>query len=323
MGKPGEGSTIGWRGVHAERQNALTRSRVQSWSAAAQQTRASEASAAAVLPNLESSPRLSRVPCYSVTVMDFGDGIVEARAVFCDPRPRLRSAKLESVEVVGDALPVTVVIDEQREKEKQDWRRRRAARSLRYRCLALKADHMITFTKRGKFQSLEDLRDAWRRFFKLVRKFPNLDFRYVAVPELHGDGETWHLHVAVRGRYDVVFLRRLWYRALGGRGDERGEETPGSINARYFQNRRKAATTVASYMSKYMGKSFVGTGGGRKSYWCSQGLVPVVTRFQEPYGDCSMMNIRDVVAPMAPKNTLWRLFEWEYVGLHGFIFKTH
>jgi hypothetical protein len=272
-------------------------------------------------PNLDSSPRVSLLPGYAVTVMDFGDGVVEARAVFCETRQRLRSQKKQTVERAGDEFdPEVVRIDSE---QKIAWRRRRAARSLRYRCLALKADHMLTFTKRGKFDSVDDVRDAWRRFYKLLQKFPNLDFRYVAVPEMHGDGRTWHLHVAVRGRYDVVMLRALWYRALGGKGNERGEAAPGSLNARYFHSRRKSALQVAGYMSKYMSKSFVSTGGGRKSYWASNGLVPeAVHRFYEPAGDCALLRVRDIVAPMAPKQTLWRLFEWEYVGLHGFIFST-
>lgn len=265
--------------------------------------------------NLESSPSVSRLPGYACTVLDFGNGVVEARAVFCDPRPRARAKK--------DPTLASEVVRVETE-EKREWRCRRGKRSLRYRCLALKADHMITLTKRGKFASLEAVRIAWRAFYKLLKKFPNLEFRYVAVPELHGDGETYHLHVAVAGRYDVVFLRRLWYRALGGTGKERGDETPGSINIRYFSHKRKSALIVAGYMSKYMGKSFAAIGGRGKSYWCSEGLHPLtVQRWFEPAGDCALVRVRDIVAPMAPKNTFWRIFEWEYVGLHGFVMKTH
>jgi hypothetical protein len=165
---------------------------------------------------------------------------------------------------------------------------------------------------------------VWRRFHQFIRKLKGWNFRYVAVPEQHGDRETWHLHVAVAGRYDVNILRRLWYRALGGRGDERGSDTPGSIQIAHFNNKRKAATVVAGYMAKYMGKSFQAAGArGRKAFWASEGLVPAVKRYFEPAGDCVLMRVRDLVAPMVPKNTLWRLFEWEYVGLHGFIMRTY
>jgi hypothetical protein len=265
--------------------------------------------------NLESSTCVARLPGYACTVLDFGEGVVEARAVFCDPRPRSQAKKDPSI-----ALDVVRVETE----EKREWRCRRSKRTLRYRCLALKADHMITLTKRGKFASVDEVRAAWLAFHKSIRKFPNLEFRYVAVPELHGDGITFHLHVAVAGRYDVVFLRRLWYRALGGTGKERGDETPGSINIRYFSHKRKSALIVAGYMAKYMGKSFAVIGGRGKSYWCSEGLYPLtVQRWFEPAGDCALLRVRGIVAPMAPKNTHWRIFEWEYVGLHGFVMKTH
>lgn len=311
-------AAVVWRGADAERVRARSAARVRSVIGDCAQAGVSVANVGSA-PNLESSPQVSRGPGYSVTVLDFGDGIVEARAVFLDVRRGKRSKR--EIDESSMVEPPPVRVDS---AEKIAWRRRRTGRSLRYRCLALKADHMLTFTKRGKFDSLDDLRAAWLRFYRLLKKFPNLDFRYVAVPELHGDGETWHLHVAVRGRYDVVFLRRLWYRALGGRGDERGEDTPGSLHARYFNNRRKAALSVAGYMSKYMGKSFSATGGGRRAFWASIGLVPAsIHRWVEPVGDCVLLRVRDVVAPMAPKNTLWRLFEWEYVGLHGFVMKTH
>lgn len=313
-----------WRGAHAERLQAAHNARTAAFVDSSIQERGRVLSGAKDLsaPNLESSTHLRQSPGYSVTVMNFGDGIVEARAVFVDGSRRLRSAKSskENNQDVRVLSPEAMVASTE---DKIAWARRRAARSLRYRCLALKADHMLTFTKRGKFSNVDELRAAWKRFYELLRRFPNLAFRYVAVPEMHGDGRTWHLHVAVRGRYDVVFLRALWYRALGGKGNERGDASPGSLNARYFHNPRKAALTVAGYMAKYMGKSFAQTGGGRKSYWASTGLVPeTVQRFYEPAGDCALIRVRDIVAPMAPKQTLWRLFEWEYVGLHGFIFST-
>lgn len=308
-----------WRGADAERIQAANKARTDAIITRSSLTPVQAAAAGAreardAAPNLESSPSVS-LPGFACTVLDFGDGVVEARAVFCDPRPRVRAKK--------DPL-LAEQLERVDTQEKLQWRIRRSKRTLRYRCLALKADHMITLTKRGKFSSIDEVRDAWRAFYKMILKFPNLEFRYVAVPELHGDQETFHLHVAVAGRYDVVFLRRLWYRALGGTGKERGDETPGSINIRYFSHKRKSALIVAGYMSKYMGKSFSSISGRGKAYWCSEGLHPAsITRWFEPAGDCALLRVRDIVAPMAPKNTFWRIFEWEYVGLHGFVMKTH
>lgn len=262
-------------------------------------------------PNLDSSPRLSQSG-FTVTVLDFGDGIVEARAVFVPGTKRLKAPKDESAEP----------IERPDNADKAAWRARRAARSLRWRCLALKPTHFLTFTKRGKFGSLEEARATWRKFYKLVTSFKNVNFRYVAVPEMHADGESYHIHVAVDCRYEVSFLRRLWYRALGGRGDEKGQETPGGLNARYMGKHRKDRLRIAGYMAKYLGKSFDGSTNARKAYWCSQGLKPdSVEKVFEPVGDCILVRVRDRVAPLAPKS-LWRVFEWSYVGLSGFIMKT-
>lgn len=318
-------AAVAWRGAHAERVQAQNEARVQAWSQAAgagvrrfDVRAAAEASVASEggAPNLESSTHLSQGVGYSVTVMDFGDGLVEARACLTERRAGPRTPRLSKEERAERKV--------QRDAERRAWSAHRAARSLRYRCLALKPDRMFTFTKRGKFGSVEELHFHWRRFYKLLSKLPNLDMPFVAVPELHGDGETWHLHVAVRGYQSVSFLRKLWYRALGGRGDETGDQTLGSVNVRYFESRRKAALCVASYMSKYLSKSFRQTHGTRKSYWCSHGLHPMtVQRYWEPYGDDIMIRVRDECAPMVPEKCMWRILEWEYVGLRGFVMKTY
>lgn len=266
-------------------------------------------------PNLDTGTCLHRspsLPGYSITVMDFGNGVVEARAVFVNPQKRMRSPKDESIERVDRPLSIDQV----------EWRAKRTKRAVRFRILALQADHMITLTKRGKFSTVDECREAWRRFYNLILKFPGIAFRYVCVPERHADG-TFHLHVAVAGRYDVSFLRRLWYRALGGSGKERGEDTPGSINIRYLKGFRKGSLVAASYMSKYMSKSLCANEPKKKLYWCTQGLTPKngIHRYFEPVGDDILIRVRDIAAPMAPR-CMWKLFEWSMVGTHGFIMRT-
>jgi hypothetical protein len=141
---------------------------------------------------------------------------------------------------------------------------------------------MWTFTKRGKFATRDDVWAAWREFCRLVdvrrlHSVEGLPWVYAAVPELHSDGDTFHLHVAVRGLFEVTTLRFLWLRALGGRGDERGSESLGNVHAKHFKRRRgqKQARAISSYISVYVGKGMSGGAADRKSFATSKDLQPL------------------------------------------------
>jgi len=108
--------------------------------------------------------------------------------------------------------------------------RSRALVAHRARCLGPVA--LWTFTKRGKFDSADHVWRVWRAFSQLMRRRYGEKFRFVAVPELHADGETWHLHVLFDRVFMVESLRTLWTRALGGTGRERGQEAHDGIRAR-------------------------------------------------------------------------------------------
>ncbi len=99
---------------------------------------------------------------------------------------------------------------------------------------------------------------------------------YVAVPELHGDGETWHLHVGLSQWIDVVTLRPLWYRALGGTGHEVEGETPGSVNAKSFRG-RQGALRMAKYIAGYVGKGFERGACNKRVFAAAMGLHPAST----------------------------------------------
>jgi hypothetical protein len=124
--------------------------------------------------------------------------------------------------------------------------------------------------------------ECWRAFYEFSRlmelRFGD-QWRYVCVPELHSDRETYHMHVAVRGFFLIESVRVLWYRALGGRGNERGEETPGGVNVKPFRTRgRRARGTriraIAGYIAKYVGKGFDSGNRGRRLFSSSRGLDP-------------------------------------------------
>ncbi|WP_442958354.1 rolling circle replication-associated protein [Povalibacter sp.] len=136
---------------------------------------------------------------------------------------------------------------------------------------------MITLTKRGKFSSAEDVWAAFARFSRLMKKrFGDDRWKYVAVPELHADGETWHMHVAVHGFYWAGTVRRLWFRALGGVGDESGSDTPGNVDLKDFSVgcSRRGARTIAKYIAKYVGKGAAARGLCKRVFAASRGLHP-------------------------------------------------
>lgn len=154
--------------------------------------------------------------------------------------------------------------------------RSRATVVHRARCLEVHS--MWTFTKRGKFDSVEAVWAAWRLFTQSMRRRWKKNFRYVAVPELHADGVTWHLHVLFDRYYQVETLRRYWYRALGGKGDETGDQTPGAVNVKALRTRNSAGRAAARYIAKYVGKGFERGRSHSRLFACSAGLHPVGVR---------------------------------------------
>jgi hypothetical protein len=167
------------------------------------------------------------------------------------------------------------------EVERWDKNKHRAKARVRHLCRCLATDHLLTFGKRGKFASLDGLWSAWKGLGRLMRAEYGERWQYVAVPELHADGVTWHLHVAVVGFWDVVVLRRLWYRALGGDGSESGECTPGNVDAKYIKQRRGgpcSPRTIAGYISGYIGKGLGSVAAYRRLFAPSERIRPLEVR---------------------------------------------
>lgn len=192
-----------------------------------------------------------------------------------------------SQERAVDPVPLHLMLPKDRTPEEQAERdeentvraRRRAVRQVRYLCKALGADHLATLTSREVIDDLSKIKKVFDRFRRSVAdRFPN--WRYVCAYEKQERG-AWHLHLAVKGRQDVNFLRRCWYRALGGTGDEKGQESPGACNVRGPRRRWGAdgakwrAARLASYIAKYIGKELDDREqrSGAKSYWVSRGIA--------------------------------------------------
>lgn len=154
---------------------------------------------------------------------------------------------------------------------------RRARQQVRFHCRMLECDHLVTLTYRENMEDVERLQRDWKEFCRLVRKERPL-WQFVACREKQDRG-AYHLHIAVRGRQDINLLRRCWYRALGGAGNEMGENTPGAVNVRGPSKRfgtktnEWKASKLAGYMTKYLHKAFEELDSmSSKRYWHSRGI---------------------------------------------------
>lgn len=159
-----------------------------------------------------------------------------------------------------------------------NWARsvRRARQNIRFLCKQLCADRLFTLTYRENIEDREVVKKNFKEFLRLVRlAIPG--WQYVAVLERQDRG-AYHIHCAVRGFQKIKILRACWYRALGARADATGADTPGQIDvtsprARWGATQRQWDTNkLASYISKYMHKTFDENATEKKRYWTAKGL---------------------------------------------------
>lgn len=211
---------------------------------------------------------------WTVTAIRYKSGLMQTRATLFGAwtHPRARSLVAGSVRT---ARPPSA--------ERFDQSIKRSKRTLREKCFSLDADHMLTLTKRGKFSSVDELWRVFNLFNRLMTKLYKDRWQYVAVPELHADGETYHMHCAIHGHFWAGVVRKIWLRSLGGKGNETGTESPGNIDLKAFRKHRAGAAAirrVAGYISKYVGKGFGPGSHSRRLYSSSRGLGPAeVQRF--------------------------------------------
>ena len=96
---------------------------------------------------------------------------------------------------------------------------------------------------------------------------PNL--KYVLVPELHKDGENYHLH-GVLGNADGLLLR------VSGKFDKRGRLIYNIPSWRYGWNTATEVEhtgKVSNYISKYITKDTDGLLKGKRRYWASHNCI--------------------------------------------------
>lgn len=189
---------------------------------------------------------------------------------------------------------------------------RHARQSLRTLLKTMNASYLWTLTFRDDVDDIKTVQKVYQKFMREFRvRYP--ETKFLCVPERHSENRTsWHLHVAVADRLDVNWVRRCWWMALGhkveiryvvesGRtkqklvafiknGSEWVECLPSEIrgNVDVKEHSRKwgngstqwDASRLASYLAKYMEKTFEQAEKSARRFWPSKDIPrPTVERF--------------------------------------------
>jgi hypothetical protein len=167
---------------------------------------------------------------------------------------------------VDVAVVVTGYTPEDRDPLRERERTRaRAQRTVRERCIALKADHLLTLTY---WRNEEDLKASVKHLRAFVRQVRDAipGWKFVAAAERQKRGAV-HWHIAVHGWQQLELLKTIWGRVIGedclhnrqvdckryesNRWGKRGW-------GRGYRNYQKSPSVgdVGHYVAKYIGKGF-------------------------------------------------------------------
>lgn len=226
-------------------------------------------------------------PHWEVTVYGFGDGDAECTALrVLEPRGKKKEQGTRRRGLRSE------MSDEDRVRSLV-----RARRNLRHKTMMMRADRMLTLTKRGGFEDVRDLYVAWDRFRRSCAKaWPG--FRAVVVPELHLGGDdnhgTYHMHVALDRFYNVNLMRYFWHKALGADRVMRGDESPGNIDIRRGKKGpQMQRAKLARYLAKYIGKGMEGQNMNAKRFTtCGHIPEPEKVKFFVPCGDDVLFRVQ-------------------------------
>lgn len=188
------------------------------------------------------------------TLREFGEGYRETSAVFVPLREKQGQPSASRID------------DETRRETNEERARRRAKTVVRHKCLAIRADHLLTLTYRQNVEDFEQACEDLARFVRWWRsRCPGLT--YVAVPERQRRG-AWHWHVAFPGSVPKGLLRamhRKWREICAHRG--------GNVDVAGAKRGNRAR--MAQYLAKYISKAQDGAEGrlvGSHRYRCSLGI---------------------------------------------------
>jgi hypothetical protein len=207
---------------------------------------------------------------------------------------QLKSLGMGYYDVNGNGLNrIPDVLDDSDAKKIKNHERavRCAKQNIRWLVKSIEADRLLTLTYRKNQEDREQVKADFKRFLRLVRsgwrgQSGQKDWQYVAVLERQERG-AYHIHCAVKGWQRIKFLRAAWYKALGGQGNETGEDTPGNVDvtspkkARWgTQLREWKAGKLSSYLTKYLAKTFDEDTQEKRRYWHSKdAIAPAKSRF--------------------------------------------
>ena len=205
---------------------------------------------------------------WRLKIQPFTKGGFEAKAVLVN---RNHLNRLVNANREGGRRSVPKEKDDATAKRDLEKCAYRAARMVRQLCLEIRADRLLTLTSRHILTDYDDTIATWKRFMRILDS-ADQKFEYIAVPELHKNGEHYHIHAAINGFVRADMLRRCWQMALGGKGDEKGQQALGNVdikrNPRYGTDKNKQTVGIARYISKYITKSYLEHHQfNRKRYW--------------------------------------------------------
>jgi hypothetical protein len=258
---------------------------------------------------------------WRVSEFHFASGHIEVRASRADHDRRTSVAAS-----IGDAIERNDGRVEKTDEERRSVNGSRARATVRRRAWGLDADRLVTLTRRGGFATRAECWEALQKWRRLCKSF-SWWRDYIAVLEVHrGGGENdgkFHIHLGLRGFAPIRIAEKLWYKALGGTGNEVGSETPGNIDLGKQRdgNRVVPRGRIAWYLAKYVAKDFGADGTIRRgerafsSSGCERGIT--LKRWV-----CALWNggapiaafVRGLRASVRLKPGELRVFEWAADG---------
>lgn len=140
---------------------------------------------------------------------------------------------------------------------------KRAARELRRFCKAHRLCFMwtLTYGDGGQRDASQLRRHIERLIAKIAAERNGNSFPYVYAIEPHADGERLHVHIAVPFFFDHARLGALWGRGFVWCSDKR----------QHGECAHVGATRAASYLAKYVAKTFGESDFGRHRYEVAKG----------------------------------------------------
>lgn len=129
-------------------------------------------------------------------------------------------------------------------EENQQRASRRAAATIRRKCMAMHADRLLTLTTAENITDVAMAWENWQKFARAMREHYG-EFKYIVIPERQTRGAV-HFHCAIKGFYPVNDVRAIWRSIVG----------PGNIDITSPRTGGQWSTQkLANYLTKYITKT--------------------------------------------------------------------